>query len=152
MPLISKLLGLAQCVLIIGCHARKVEPSLPALTELSRVQRLGLHDNQGVRVFNPSEHMNKEQYSHYKLAVASFLRRNHVKDGCQGPKNFQQEPYFSWRPCECCGSPLGGNREDYLFATIESPDAFEASICADCVHYLAYGALDDTTMLEIQNS
>jgi hypothetical protein len=32
------------------------------------------------------------------------------KDGGEIPV----EPYFSWRRCECCGSTLGGNREDYV--------------------------------------
>lgn len=28
--------------------------------------------------------------------------------------NEPSEPYFSWRPCEGCGSRLGGDRFDYI--------------------------------------
>ena len=59
------------------------------------------------------------------------------------------EPYFSGRCRDCCGSSLAGNRE---FATGYNPAAKrvqEYSICEDCVYYAEYHQLDDTTMLEI---
>lgn len=95
--------------------------------------------------------MTKREYSDYKAKVAAFHRQNDLRPGLSGPASDRQEPFFSWRPCDCCGSKLGGNRETYLFSG-ESHGPLEADICADCVHYLAYGRLDDATMLEIEES
>ncbi len=99
--------------------------------------------------------MNQQQYADYQAAVATFLEQNKVKPGCHGPLNQEPEPgfepFFSWQPCECCQSPLGGNRESYRFATHQN-DLFEANICTECVYYLAYGQLDDMTMLQIEDS
>ena len=103
--------------------------------------------------------MNAAQYAAYEVAVAAFLKSNNVKPGCCSPAGGQAdsnetetpceaEPFFSWRPCECCGSRLGGDRETYQFAQ-EDGALFEADICVDCVYYLAYGVLDDCTMLEV---
>lgn len=97
------------------------------------------------------------EYKAYQNRVAEFLQQNGVKAGCNSPVDPESLGFFSWRPCECCGSRLGGNRETYSFA-FERKDAnrrgefvasFEADICDDCVYYLAYGELDDATMLEI---
>ncbi len=103
--------------------------------------------------------MTRKQYAEYEAAVTSFHERNNVKLGCCSPVGGQAdsnedetphetEPFFSWSPCECCGSPLGGNREHYQFARNDGL-LFEADICVDCVYYLAYGVLDDTTMAEV---
>ncbi len=95
--------------------------------------------------------MNKQDYADYERAVASFHEANKIKAGCCGPVDCEHgEPFFSWRPCECCGSHLGGNRETYQFAP-EHGEPFEADICVDCVYYLAYGVLDDMTMLDIES-
>lgn len=96
--------------------------------------------------------MNAIQYSNYQANVNRFLTSNNVKPGCQGPKYEEPdprfEPFFSSRPCDCCGSHLGGDRETYQFAT-RAGKLFEADICTDCVYFLAYGQLDDATMMEI---
>lgn len=50
-----------------------------------------------------------------------------------------KEPYFSWSPCECCGSPLGGDRYDFLGRIFEGNDlkeVIELSCCVDCFGYL----------------
>jgi hypothetical protein len=66
------------------------------------------------------------------------------------------EPGFSWRPCGCCGSGLGGER--YSAHYIEpNPHGCSSGlgvlrhfeICADCVYYLVYGRLDDESMLQM---
>ncbi len=97
--------------------------------------------------------MNATQYAAYQANVAAFLAENHVMPGCHGPLHQEPEPgfepFFSWRPCECCGSHPGGDRESYRFATHQN-DLIAADICADCVYYLAYGVLDDCTMLEVE--
>ncbi len=48
------------------------------------------------------------------------------------------EPHFSWRPCECCGSHLGGDREP-AHGIDENGDIVHFSVCVDCVLYLANG-------------
>lgn len=91
-------------------------------------------------------------YARYEQSVANFLEVNKVKPGCHGAVDQEPEPFFSWHPCGCCGRSLGGNRERYSFAVDGSPDNaadFEADICTDCVYYLAYGTLDDMTMLQV---
>lgn len=107
--------------------------------------------------------MTNTEYAQYEQAVADFLSRNKVRHGCYGPKYQEErgepwEPFFSWSPCECCQSSLGGNRETYMFVTHwDGPlphtpgerETFEADICTDCVYYLTYGKLDDQTMDEI---
>jgi hypothetical protein len=99
--------------------------------------------------------MNKQQYADYERNIAAFLKRNAVKPGCHSPYYDEdgdtREPFFSWRRCECCRSHLGGDRETYQFAC-EDGSQFDADICVDCVYYLAYGVLDDMTMLEIERS
>lgn len=69
---------------------------------------------------------------------AQFLRDNDVRPGCFGALDPDGEMYFSWRPCECCGETLGGDRIEYGFATVDGA-RFNAEICADCVYALEYG-------------
>lgn len=92
-------------------------------------------------------------YRRYQEAVDRFLRDNRVESGLYAPSKESAEygdpqPYFSWSPCGCCERGLGGDREDYEFVRTNDR-VFEAAICTDCVYYLAYGQLDDMTMLEI---
>ena len=101
--------------------------------------------------------MTKSEYAEYDKAVARFLSANHVKPGCYGPKYNEEEhpgqfePFFSWKPCECCNGQLGGNRETYSFAMFNSDgETFDADICTDCVYYLTYGKLDDATMAAME--
>ncbi len=58
------------------------------------------------------------------------------------------EPSFSWSPCDCCGSHLGGDRYDVIgwFKGARAggyTDEFQWSghICPDCLRYLANGDL-----------
>ena len=92
--------------------------------------------------------MNKQQYADYQAAVAEFME----SEGLQNLSIVEgfEEPYFSWSPCDCCGSPLGGDRYDcngYNSDTKEVQEGY--SVCVDCVYYAEYGQLDDMTMLEI---
>lgn len=91
--------------------------------------------------------MTTKEYQAYQTAVAQFLTRNQVMPGCHSQAEPDSEPFFSWRACECCGSRLGGNRETYSFASNQGE--FTADICTDCVYFLAYGQLDDMTMLDM---
>jgi hypothetical protein len=60
------------------------------------------------------------------------------------------EPFFSWSRCECCARPEGGNRSP-AHAWLDGR-IIHLDICDDCVYYLEYGKLDDSTMLEIEES
>ena len=48
------------------------------------------------------------------------------------------ESYFSWSPCECCGSPLGGNRYDFVgrLGKKHNAEIVKLSCCVDCFGYL----------------
>lgn len=99
--------------------------------------------------------MTKTEYAAYEKSVADFLTRENCKAGCNSPcmtEDGDHQAFFSWRPCECCGSPLGGDREEYEFARNDAEPNFTAKICMDCVYYLVYGKLGDTTMMEIEAS
>lgn len=93
--------------------------------------------------------MTKSQFVIFEANVAHFLKSNVVKSSRHGPLKPDSEPFFSGRQCECCKSTLGGNRETYSFA-VEKGETFEGDICSDCIYYLAYGTLDDLTMMEME--
>ena len=119
----------------------------------------------------------KEDYAEYEKRVAEFYDRENLvmlNNGpvycfcgskidfdndpwkcpeCETDYETISEPSFSWRNCECCDRPLGGDR---YIATgiIEDTDGeglFEYSICSDCMYYIEYGRLDDMTMMEIED-
>jgi hypothetical protein len=113
--------------------------------------------------------MNKKEYAEYQAAVAEFMEREGLANLSSGPLNcpechgpleegecgehgYMIEPFFSWRPCECCGSHLGGNREHAAGFNPTTGAVQEYVICEDCVYYAEYGRLDDTTMLEVEQS
>jgi hypothetical protein len=95
----------------------------------------------------------KQDYEAYQKTVADTIKREKltfISTGTNDGEHGDVDPWFSWRPCECCGCTLGGNRE-YMWAwSGETRVQFE--ICEDCVYYLEYGKLDDTTMLRIEVS
>jgi hypothetical protein len=118
--------------------------------------------------------MNKAEYAAYEAAVREFFKREGItnlstghyqcpeckiefddsgtcpKCGCD--REVCNEPHFSWRSCDCCQRPEGGDRE---FATGWNPttqEVQEYSVCTDCAYYAEYGRLDDMTMLEIERS
>jgi hypothetical protein len=85
----------------------------------------------------------KQDYAEYQKSVAKFIARENLSflstgtDTKPEDEGGNPDPWFSWRPCECCGSPLGGNRE-YLFAW-SGKTRVQFEICEDCVYYLEYG-------------
>jgi len=109
--------------------------------------------------------MTKSEYADYEARVArgveglTFISTG-ACPGCEDcglPKEpseheraCAEEPHFSWRACDCCGSALGGDRHP---AHGWRGDSLEhLSVCTDCLYYLNYGRLDDTTMLEVEAS
>lgn len=65
-------------------------------------------------------------------------------EGCDGGSG------FSWRPCECCGSTLGGERYP-AHGVAKDDTVIHFDICTDCLFYLAYGQLDDVSMMEMDD-
>ena len=49
-----------------------------------------------------------------------------------------EEGYFSWSPCELCGSTLGGDRETLEVENF-SNNTLTLDVCVDCVMYVANG-------------
>ena len=99
--------------------------------------------------------MNSQEYKEYEADVAEFFERECItnmsstydEDTGEG----SMEPFFSWSPCQCCGSTLGGDRQEcsgYNPTTKEVHGPF--TICQDCEYYAEYGRLDDQTMLDIE--
>ena len=95
----------------------------------------------------------KADYAEYEADVAAFIAReglSFISTGTNDGEHGDVDPWFSWRPCGCCGCTLGGNRV-YLWAwSGETRVQFE--ICEDCDYYINYGRLDDTTMARIEKS
>ena len=54
-----------------------------------------------------------------------------------------EEGGFSWHDCECCGSPLKGNREP-AHALDPDGEIVHFAVCVDCVLYLANGDEPET--------
>ncbi len=57
---------------------------------------------------------------------------------------------FSRSECEACGSTLGGARYA-AHGRNEASEIIHFDVCADCLYFLNYGQLDDTTMMEMEN-
>jgi hypothetical protein len=62
----------------------------------------------------------------------------------------ETDPHFSKSPCDCCKSPLHGNRYQANGAINDSDDIWEGNVCEDCIYYAEYGRLDDQQMEEIK--
>jgi hypothetical protein len=58
--------------------------------------------------------------------------------GCNECSDANGDPYFSWSPCEICGSRLGGDRESW-HALMDNKLIHCENACVDCVVYLANG-------------
>ena len=61
------------------------------------------------------------------------------REGCEpGGVCYCDEPWFSWSPCDVCGSTLGGDRE-VGHGIDKNGDFMHLHACTDCVIYLANG-------------
>ncbi len=47
---------------------------------------------------------------------------------------------FSWRPCDRCGSKLGGERHEWTYAV--HGEMREGDICTDCLINIEYGGIE----------
>jgi hypothetical protein len=96
--------------------------------------------------------MTAKEYAAYEQAVADFFSREGVNGLTADASDGAHEPYFSWQPCDCCGTNLGGGREDcsgYNPTTKEVQTGY--SVCEDCLYYVEYGQLDDMTMMDMED-
>lgn len=102
---------------------------------------------------------NAYDYEQYEAAVAKFFHDEGLIHASTGTADLAAgedsesggEPWFSWKPCECCKSHLGGNRE-YLYGFDSNNEFKQFQICEDCVYYINYGMLDDQTMMRVDES
>lgn len=92
--------------------------------------------------------MTSTEYRQYQQAVESFFGREEIEN----LSSTSEEPYFSWRPCDCCQRDLGGNRYDASGYNRKAKEVQEYSVCEDCIYYAEYGQLDDQTMMDIEKS
>lgn len=53
-------------------------------------------------------------------------------------ENVGDEGYFSWSPCECCGSSLGGTRYAAHGRDTDG-NLVHLNVCQDCLMYIANG-------------
>jgi hypothetical protein len=90
--------------------------------------------------------MNRTQYDDYCAAVGAALAHGPIHSTLTDDDSYE----FSWRPCECCERPLGGER--YPATHLINGEAYELQICGDCVYYLEYGQLDDQTMIDLDDA
>jgi hypothetical protein len=110
----------------------------------------------GVRKESIPDIETKEQYQQYQKDVAAFIEREGLSFLSTGTDSVPEDdggnvdPWFSGRPCECCGCTLGGNRE-YLFACNQANEIVQFEICEDCVYFVNYDTLYDSTMIRIVN-
>ena len=59
------------------------------------------------------------------------------------------ESHFSWSDCDLCNRQLGGDRYP-AHALSDDREITHLDVCDDCVYYIEYGRLDDTTIDRIE--
>ena len=90
--------------------------------------------------------MTKQEYADYEAAVKAFFEKEGIN--CLSTDG---EAYFSWRHCDCCSRPLGGNRYNAKGYNPTTKEIYEYSVCTECAYYVEYGQLDDMTMMDLAN-
>jgi len=90
--------------------------------------------------------MTRKEYSEYEAAVAEFFANEGVTNLSRMDDD---ESFFSWRPCDCCRTYLGGDRIKANGYNPSTKEVQEYTICVDCEYYVEYGQLDDMTMLDM---
>lgn len=97
--------------------------------------------------------MTLKEYKEYERRVEIFFKKNNLTS--LNPKrdlNGDPSVYFDWRPCECCRTHLGGDRQVCKGYDSQSKEVVQfEGICNDCVYYAEYGQLDDMTMMDIED-
>lgn len=71
-------------------------------------------------------------------------RVNAYWDGLIVSVDTRDEGWFSWSPCESCGSHLGGHRYPVSwFAMHDHGETGTGTVCATCAMYIANGEVPD---------
>ena len=99
--------------------------------------------------------MNAKEYKEYQQDVDAFFKREGIQNlstKYDEETGENEESFFSWYPCECCGSTLGGDREHCDGWNPTLKEVQEYTVCVDCVYYAEYGQLGDMAMLEIEHN
>lgn len=115
--------------------------------------------------------MNKTEYADYVASVKAFFEREGIQNltgghincpdcgtefedeycpKCGMERELVNEPFFSWMPCVCCGSHLGGDREHATGWDGKNVREYYC-VCSDCIYFAEHGCLDDQTMLEVND-
>lgn len=86
-----------------------------------------------------------EDYRKYKRTVELFqqeFKLSHLSTG--------EKTWFSWDRCDCCQDGDGGERYGLYAHQEGNSEVVSFSICVDCVYYVNYGKLDDSTVTAIE--
>lgn len=73
--------------------------------------------------------MTKAEYADYTATVEQFFKDEGVTNLS---KIGDDEAFFSWRPCECCQRPEGGDRVNANGWNPTAKQVQEYVICSDC--------------------
>lgn len=98
--------------------------------------------------------MTRSEYRQYQSSVDSFLSAEGIESSftCDSHDDESRDDHvdeFSWHPCDCCRSPLGGERHRVTAYHPATKEILTYQVCPDCVYYVEYGQLDDMTMMDM---
>lgn len=96
--------------------------------------------------------MTRANYAAYVARVEAFLDRRGIYTFSPDVSEDASHDDFSWRRCDCCGTTLGGDRSNCTAFHERTGEIVEVYACSDCVYFVAYGQLDDMTMLSIEEA
>ena len=91
--------------------------------------------------------MTRADYENYVSAVSAFMER----EGLANLSSTDGETFISSRPCECCGDPLQGEREECNGYNPTAKQIQTYTVCTDCVYFAEYGQLPDAIMAAIED-
>jgi hypothetical protein len=89
----------------------------------------------------------------YWCEEKATLHVEDIKDNCEECEACKHTSEFSSSNCDLCNSPLGGPRHSVALVDVGTDtEPIYYSVCVDCMYYIEYGQLDDSTMLEIEDN
>lgn len=69
--------------------------------------------------------------------VMQFMKDENINN--LSPKESDQEPYFSWKGCDCCNNKKGATVENCTGFNPDTKEIQEYKICGDCLYIATYG-------------
>lgn len=98
--------------------------------------------------------MTTSEYGDYEARVAAFFQKEGLnclsRQQSDDKDEESSEPVYHSTPCDVCGDRHAGDRvtmSGFNPTTKEIQDCY--SVCCDCEYYIAWGQLDDMTMMEM---